>query len=129
MRIARVLVAGFLLLSAAVACSDSTSPNTGTIAVQVVDANGAGVQLVNVDLYKVIGADAVAWRAASTSSNGMASFGVGDGGIVAGNYYVHLSFVTGYRLAPGETNDKTVTVQGGDNLSVMFHVVPSGPSQ
>jgi 5-hydroxyisourate hydrolase-like protein (transthyretin family) len=121
-------MAGIFGLLMASACSDSTSPHTGTIAVTVLDASGAGVQTVNVDLYKVVGSDAVLWRAGSTSSNGMAIFGANDAGIAAGNYYVHLSFVTGFQLAPGETNDKPVTVQGGDNLSVTFHVVPSGPS-
>ena len=129
MRISKVLVAGFLGLSATLACNDATSASsTGTIAVQVLDANDAGVQTVNVDLYKVFGGTATLWRAGSTSSNGMAFFGVDDGGIEPGDYYVHLSFVTSYQLAPGETNDKPVTVQGGDNASVTFHAVPTGPT-
>jgi hypothetical protein len=129
MRISKILIAGFLGLSTAVACNESTSPSSaGTISVKVVDATETGVQTVNVDLYKVIGGGAALWRAGSTSSNGMAFFGVDDGGIERGDYYVHVSFVIGYQLAAGETNDKPVTVQGGDNVLVVFHVVPSGPS-
>lgn len=129
MKISKVLIAGCLGLSALLACNDTTSASsTGTIEVKVVDPNGTGVQTVNVDVYKVLPEGPIAWRAGSTNSNGMAFFGVDDGGIVAGDYYVHLSFVTGYQLAAGETNDKPVTVQGGDNVSVTFHVVSSGPS-
>jgi hypothetical protein len=129
MRLSRVLIAGFVGLSAALGCSDSTSASsTGTISVKVVDPNDAGVQTVNVDLYKVLPEGALLWRAGSTNSNGMAFFGVDDAAILAGNYYVHLSFVTGYQLAAGETNDKPLTVLGGDNVSVTFHVVSGGPS-
>jgi hypothetical protein len=129
MRVSKLLIAGFIGLSAVLACSDSTSAaSTGTIEVKVVDPNGAGVQTVNVDLYQVVPEGALHWRAGSTNSNGMAFFGVDDGGIVPGDYYVHLSFVTGYQLAAGETNDKPVTVLGGDNESVTFHVVTTGPS-
>jgi hypothetical protein len=128
MSISKILIAGFLGLSTALACNASTDPSsTGTISVKVVDATETGVRTVNVDLYKVLGGGATLWRAGSTSSNGMAFFGVDDGGIDAGDYFVHLSFVTGYQLAPGEGNDKPVTVQGGDNVAVTFHVVPSGP--
>ncbi|HEX2692989.1 MAG TPA: hypothetical protein VHL12_02945 [Gemmatimonadaceae bacterium] len=129
MRLSKVLIAAFIGLSATLACNDATSASsTGTISVKVVDPNDAGVQTVNVDLYKVLPEGAIPWRAGSTNINGMAFFGVDDGGIVTGDYYVHLSFVTGYQLAVGETNDKPVTVQGGDNVSVTFHVVSTGPT-
>jgi hypothetical protein len=129
MRVSKLLIAGMIGLSTVLACSDSTSASsTGTISVKVVDPNNAGVQTINVDLYQVLPQGALHWRAGSTNSNGMAFFGVDDGGIVAGNYYVHLSFVTGYQLAAGETNDKPLTVLGGDNVSVTFHVVPTGPT-
>jgi 5-hydroxyisourate hydrolase-like protein (transthyretin family) len=123
------MMAGFLGLSAVLACNDSTAASSdGTISVKVVDASETGVQTVNVDLYKVETGGAILWRAASTSSNGMAFFGVDDGSVEAGDYYVHVSFVTGYQLAPGEINDKPLRVQGGDNVSVVFHVVASGPN-
>jgi hypothetical protein len=129
MRVSKLFIAGLIGLSTVLACSDSTSASsTGTISVKVVDPNNAGVQTINVDLYQVLPQGALHWRAGSTNSNGMAFFGVDDGGIVAGNYYVHLSFVTGYQLAAGETNDKPVTVLGGDNVSVTFHVVSTGPT-
>ncbi len=129
MTISRLLIAAALATATLSACNDSTSASsTGTISVKVVDANDAGVQSVNVDLYKTLADGAILWRAGSTSSNGMAFFGVDDGGIEAGDYYVHLTFVTGYQLAPGETNDKPVTVQGQDNVQVTFRVVQVGPS-
>jgi hypothetical protein len=129
MSVSKLLIAGLIGLSTVLACSDSTSASsTGTISVKVVDPNNAGVQTINVDLYQVLPQGALHWRAGSTNSNGMAFFGVDDGGIVAGSYYVHLSFVTGYQLAAGETNDKPVAVLGGDNVSVTFHVVSTGPT-
>lgn len=124
------IVSALALASAvsALACSDSTSASpVGKLSAQVVDATGAGVQGVNADLYKVIEGSSVLWRASLTSSNGVAVFGASEGGVVAGTYYVHLSFVTNYALAAGETNDKTVTVNGGDDNVVTFHVVSKGP--
>lgn len=113
---------------ASFACSDSTSASAvGKLSAQVVDANNAGVQGVKADLYKVVEGAAVLWRSGLTSSNGLAVFGASEGGVVAGDYYIHLSFVTNYHLANGETNDKTVTVSGGDENVVTFHVVPAAP--
>jgi uncharacterized protein YfaA (DUF2138 family) len=121
----------FVCLLASLACNDSTSASAlGELSAQVVNANNAGVPSVKADLYKVIEGSAVLWRSGLTSSNGVAVFGAADGGVVAGDYYVHLSFVTNYRLADGETNDKAVTVTGGDENVVTFHVVavaPGGP--
>jgi hypothetical protein len=120
-----------MCLLASLACNDSTSASAlGDLSAQVVNANNAGVASVKADLYKVFEGNAVLWRSGLTSSNGVAVFGAADGGVVAGDYYIHLSFVTGYRLADGETNDKAVTVVGGDDNVVTFHVVavaPGGP--
>lgn len=129
MRVSRLLiVTAFAGVFPILACSDSTSATpVGKVSVQVVDPNNAGVQLVNVDLYKALSGGGVIWRASRTSSDGMAIFGESGGGIEAGDYYIHVSFITNYQLAPGETNDKPVTVQGGDNVGVIFHVVTVGP--
>ena len=113
---------------AALACSDATSASAvGKLSAQVVDANNAGVQGVKADLYMVVGGSAILWRSGLTSSNGLAVFGATEGGVVTGDYYIHLSFVTNYHLADGETNDKPVTVNGGDENVVTFHVVPAAP--
>jgi hypothetical protein len=125
-------VAALALILAALACNSSTTTSpVGGLSAQVVDANNAGVQGVAADLYKVFeGGGSLLWRASSTSSNGIAVFGASDGGVVAGNYYIHLTFISSYALAPGETNDRPVTVTVGDNLVVTFHVVakvPGGP--
>jgi hypothetical protein len=123
-----LLVTAFASVFPILACSDSTSATpVGKVSVQVVDANNAGVHLVNVDLYKAVSGGVVLWRASRTSSDGIAIFGESGGGIGAGEYYVHVSFITNYQLAPGETNDKPVTVQGGDSVGVTFHVVTVGP--
>jgi len=121
------MVAAFAAVFTSLACNDTTSTPVGIITVNVLDANNAGVPLVNVDLYKVLNGGGLLWRASRTSSDGIAIFGkVGDG-IEAGDYYVHVSFITNYHLTTGETNDKPVTVQGGDNVAVTFHVVAGTP--
>lgn len=129
MNVSRLLVvAAFAANFAPIACSDSTSaPPAGKVSVQVVDPNGGGISLVAVDLYKVVGTDATLWRGAYTGSNGIAVFGETDGGITEGNYLVHVSFVTNFHLADGETNDKPLTVKAGDELVVIFHAVSTVP--
>jgi hypothetical protein len=131
MSISRLQIVAALALACTVsslACSDSTAVSpVGKLSAQVVDANNAGVQGVKADLYKVLAGGAVLWRSSLTSSNGFAVFGATEGGVVTGDYYIHLSFVTNYHLADGETNDKPVTVGDGDDDVVTFHVVPAGP--
>jgi hypothetical protein len=120
----------FACIASSLGCNDSTSVSpVGKLSAQVVDANGAGVQGVNADLYKVIEGSSVLWRASLTSSNGIAVFGASDGGVATGDYFIHLSFITNYKLAAGETNDKTVTVNAGDDDVVTFHVVSGGPGR
>jgi hypothetical protein len=127
-RLRIVAVASFACVLASLACSNATSPSpVGKLSAQVVDANNVGIQGVNADLYKLTAGGALLWRASSTSSNGIAVFGASDGGVVAGAYYIHVSFITNYKLATGETNDKQVTVNGGDDLVVTFHAVSAGP--
>jgi hypothetical protein len=129
MRVSRLLiVAALAAVSAPLACGDSTSTTpVGKLSVQVVDANGTGVQLAGVDLYKTFGSDFILWRTGLTSSDGIAVFGETDGGIAEGDYLVHVSFITNFTLAAGESNDKRVTVRGGDDLIVTFHAVAKGP--
>jgi 5-hydroxyisourate hydrolase-like protein (transthyretin family) len=129
MNVSRLLVvAAFAAICAPLACSDSTSaPPVGKVSVHVVDANGGGVSLVAVDLYKVVGSETTLWRGAYTGSTGVAVFGETNGGIVEGDYLLHVTFVTNFHLADGETNDKPVTVHGGDDLVVTFHAVSTVP--
>lgn len=115
------------MIVAAFACNSLTTSPVGSLSAQVVDANNAGVQGVAADLYKVLQGGSLLWRASSTSSDGIAVFGASDGGVVAGDYYIHLTFSTPYTFAAGEGNDRTVTVKEGDNLVVTFHVVRTGP--
>lgn len=131
MRVTRLriaAVAAFSCLIAIAACNDLTSTTpTGKLSVLVLDANNVGVQGVAADLYKYVEGGALLWRASSTSSNGTAVFGASDGGVVTGEYYIHVSFITNHQLAPGETNDKQITVEEGDDLVVTFHAVSGGP--
>jgi hypothetical protein len=121
-------IPALLCALASLACSDSTSAAAvGKLSAQVIDANNTGIQGVQADLYKVVEGVAVLWRSGLTSTNGLAVFGATDGGVVAGDYYIHLNFVNNYHLANGETNDKPVTVSGGDDNVVTFHVVPAAP--
>lgn len=115
----------------ALACSDSTSASAlGKVSAQVIDANNTGIQGVQADLYKIVPGGAVLWRSGLTSTDGVAVFGASDGGVVTGDYYIHLSFVNNYRLVAGETNDKPVTISSGSENVVTFHVEaarPGGP--
>jgi hypothetical protein len=121
-------IASLMCLLAALGCSDSTSASgLGRVSAQVLNAGNAGVPSVKADLYKVLEGGAILWRSGLTSSNGIAEFGASEGGVVPGDYYIHLSFVTSYRLADDETNDKPITVNAGDNDVVTFHVVAAGP--
>ena len=124
-------ISALLCAFTALACSDSTSASSiGKVSAQVIDANNTGIQGVQADLYKVVVGGAILWRSGLTSTNGLAVFGAADGGVVSGNYYVHLSFVNNYRLVAGESNDKPVTVSSGSDNVVTFHVEaarPGGP--
>lgn len=125
-QLATLLAFGFLL--AAVGCSDPTSTiPIGRLSVQVLDANNAGVQGVLLDLYKVEGGASILWRFSITSTNGIGEFGVGEGGVIAGEYFIRVRFITQHELAPGETNDRPVTVAEGDNIVVTFRVAPAQP--
>lgn len=124
-------IPALLCALASLACSDSTSASAlGKVSAQVIDANNAGIQGVQADLYKGVVGGAILWRSGLTSTNGLAVFGATEGGVVAGNYYIHLSFVNNYRLVAGETNDKPITVSSGSDDVVTFHVEaarPGGP--
>ncbi|HEY5023024.1 MAG TPA: hypothetical protein VII30_11125 [Gemmatimonadaceae bacterium] len=127
-RLRIVAVAAFACVLTSLACSNSTAVSAvGKLSAKVVDANNVGIQGANADLYKLIGGGALLWRASSTSSDGIAVFGANEGGVIAGDYYIHVSFITNNQLAAGETNDKQVTVKEGDDLVVTFHAVSTGP--
>src|SRR6476646_1831712 len=124
-------IPALLCVFTSLACSDSTSASAlGQVSAQVIDANNTGIQGVQADLYRVLGGGAILWRSGLTSTNGLAVFGAADGGVVAGDYYIHLSFVNNYRIVAAETNDKPVTVSSGSDNVVTFHVEaarPAGP--
>ena len=118
------LLPAFGLLLGAVSCNVTTTSPLGRLSAKVIDANNAGVQGVLLDLYKVDGGRSILWRASISSSDGIGEFGASDGGVIAGDYFIRVSFVTQYELAPGESNDRPVIVNEGDNIVVTVRVVP-----
>ena len=118
------LLPAFGLLLGAVSCNGTTTSPLGRLSAKVIDANNAGVQGVLLDLYKVEGGGSILWRASISSSDGTGEFGASDGGVITGEYFIRVSFVTQYELAPGESNDRPVTVNEGDNIVVTVRVVP-----
>lgn len=113
-----------LALVGVVGCSDAITAPLGRLTAKVVDANNAGVQGILLDLYKVEGGRSILWRASITSSDGTGEFGQSNGGVLAGDYFIRVKFVTQHQLAPGESNDRPVTVNEGDNIVLTFRVVP-----
>lgn len=120
-------IALLTIIAGALGCSSSTGNSAlGNVSARVVDANNAGVATVRADLYQVLEGGPILWRSSITNSDGVAVFGAADGGVVAGDYYIHLTFSSPYNFAAGETNDRAVTVRGGDNVVVTFNVIAKG---
>ena len=119
-----MLLPAFGLLLGAVSCNVTPTSPLGRLSAKVIDANNAGVQGVLLDLYKVEGGRSILWRASLSSSDGIGEFGASDGGVIAGEYFIRVRFVTQYELAPGESNDRPVAVNEGDNIVVTVRVVP-----
>lgn len=121
----------FAILCTTLSCGSSTdTAPLGKLSIRVIDANNAGIFGIDADLYKGVAGSGVLWRASLTSSDGTAVFGAADGGVGPGDYYIHLTFHSNHQLAAGETNDRPVTVKGGDDIVVTFHAVtkyPGGP--
>ena len=122
------LVALLTVIVGTFGCNSSTGDaGLGNVSARVVDANNAGVATVRADLYQVLEGGAILWRTSITNSDGVAVFGATDGGVVAGDYYIHLTFTSPYDFAAGETNDRAVTVRGGDDHVITFNVIARGP--
>jgi hypothetical protein len=107
-------------LPALIACRRTEHYPLGKLAVRVIDIEGKPVRGVAADLFKVTPSGKVYWRASSTDSAGIAVFGAKDGGVIEGHYQINVSFINWMVLAPGETNDKSVTLKEGDDTVVTF---------
>jgi 5-hydroxyisourate hydrolase-like protein (transthyretin family) len=106
----------------------STKYPLGKLSVRVIDAhNNNPVHLTAVDLYKLTPSGKVYWRASSTDSAGIAVLGAKNGGVIEGDYVIHITDRTWHKLAPGETNDRPVTIKAGDDTVVTFRVVARLP--
>lgn len=128
MSLIRSRFAGTLMLLAAVslfgaACNDTSGPDhvTGVVTVTVTDTDNAPVNLVQVNL--MLPDKATTWRTAVTGSDGKATFGAEDGGVVlVQNYLVYFPAHAQYTLAPGETNYKPVTAIENQTVNVQLKV-------
>ena len=118
----------FALLLGSAGCTLTENYPLGNLSVRVVDANDAGVQGALLDLYKIENGFPIHWRATASSANGTGVFGERDGGVIEGQYFVRVRFTTPHQLAPGETNDRPVTVREGDDIVMTFRAVAQGPS-
>ena len=102
-----------------VACNDTSGPvyATGTVTVTVTDTDNAPVDQVQVNL--MLTDQATLWRTAVTGSDGKATFGTEDGGVVlVQSYLVYFPAHAQYVLAPGETNYKPVTAIENQTVNV-----------
>ena len=111
-----VLLAAVSLLGA---CNDTSAPDysTGTVTVTVTDTNDTPVDLVQVNL--MLTDKATIWRTTVTGSDGKATFGTEDGGVVlVQNYLLYFPAHAQYTLAPGETNYKPVTAIENQTVNV-----------
>ena len=119
-----VPVAILAILCTSLSCNSSTDVSPiGQLSARVVDANNAGIFGVEADLYKLDGGGAQLWRRSLTSSNGVAVFGASDGGVAVGDYFIRVTFNSNHALAPGQTNDRPVTIEEGDEVVVTFNAV------
>jgi hypothetical protein len=116
-----VLLAGVSWLG--VACNDTSAPvyATGTVTVTVTDTNNNDALGVQVNL--MLTDQATLWRTAVTDSDGNATFGTEDGGVVlVQNYLVYFPGHAQYTLALGETNYKPVTAIENQTVNVNLKV-------
>ncbi len=120
--------AALVVLLATMGCSRlSTKYPLGKLSVRVIDAQNKPVRLAAVDLYRLTPSGKVYWRASSTDSAGIAVLGAKNGGVIEGDYVINISDRTWHKLAPGETNDRPVTIKAGDDTVVTFRVVARLP--
>jgi hypothetical protein len=121
--------AALVVLLAIPGCRRTKYP-LGKLSVRVIDArNNNPVRLTAVDLYKLTPSGKVYWRASSTDSAGIAVLGARNGGVIEGDYVISISDRTWHKLAPGETNDRPVTIKAGNDTVVTFRVVPRLPQK
>jgi hypothetical protein len=107
-------------LPALSACARTEHYPLGKLAVRVIDIENKPVRGAAADLFKITPSGKVYWRASRTDSAGIAVFGAKDGGVIQGDYQIHISFINWQELVPGETNDKSVTLKQGDDTVVTF---------
>ncbi len=119
----------FALLLTVLGCGWTRHYPLGKLAVRIIDVrnNNKSVAGAAVDLYKVTPSGKVYWRATRTDNDGIAVLGAKNGGVIQGDYVIHVSFITWHDLAPGETNDRPITIKEGDDTIVTFRALARVP--
>jgi hypothetical protein len=123
----------FLAIAAALigGCTDFSTPpeSLGRLFVTAKDETGAGVGGINFTL--LLNDRSTQWAKLTTSANGTGEFRSADGGVLPQLYVVRFDDINGnYKIATGETNDKTINVVAGQEFTVNFNItkkVPTGP--
>lgn len=108
-------------------CNVTETYPVGSLSAEVRNENNVGVQGVLLDLYRVEGNVQTQWRHTVTGADGIGVFGAEDGGVLTGLYYVRLTTTPTMELAPGESNDRPVVLGEGDEVRVIFRVIPRAP--
>jgi hypothetical protein len=116
-------------LSGSGACRRDEHYPLGKLAVKVMDDQNKPVRGAAADLYKMTPSGRVYWRGSRTDSAGIAVLGAQNGGVIEGDYQIHLSFISWHLLAPGEINDKPVTLKEGDDTVITFRVRARRPTR
>lgn len=130
MSILKRQMVGLMILAALpgmIACGRKEHYPLGKLAVKVIDDQNKPVRGAAADLYKLTPSGRVYWRASRTDSAGIAVLGAQNGGVIEGDYQIHVSFISWHELVPGETNDKSVTLKAGEDTVVTFRVRPRLP--
>lgn len=100
----------------------------GKLAVRIIDVrSNKPVPGAAVDLYKLTPSGKVYWRASRTDDEGVAVLGAKNGGVIQGDYVIHVSFISWHDLAPGESNDRPITIKEGDDTLVTFRALARLP--
>jgi hypothetical protein len=114
-----------LVVVVAVGCRRSYP--LGKLSVRVSDAKDAPVAGVAADLVRITPTGRVYWRASRTTANGVAVFGEKNGGVIEGDYMIHLVLAPWQKFAEGQTNNRIIKVKKGDDTVIRFTVVPKQP--
>ena len=99
----------------------------GRLSVEVVDEKNEPVSGVAADLFRVTSKGRIYWRASRTGMSGKAIFGEKNGGVIEGEYIVGITLMPWQKLAPGQAQYRNVSLKKGDDVVLVFRVIPRRP--